>query len=582
MKVEDQQLKSFLLDSDLITKKDLKKAEKAAKKQNQRLVKTLLAKKLISQEQLTRLYAYILGIPFINLKQETVKPETLQIIPEPIAREHHIVAYKRTPSTLEVAMTNPEDLETIEFIKRKTGLKIVPRLTSKESIENILRQYSKSLQSELKELTPSGIQIVKESTGQKAEDLEKIAQDLPIIKIVDTLLKHAILEEASDIHIEPLEKEVLVRYRIDGVLREEMTLPKQVLPGIVARIKVLSDLKLDEHRLPQDGRFKVATEQYKVSFRVSVLPTMEGEKIVMRLLPEESKGLTLESLGLRGEALEIVHQSIKEPTGMILVTGPTGSGKTTTLYTIIDVLNKPDINITTIEDPIEYPIQGVNQTQVKPKIGYDFANGLRAIVRQDPDIIMVGEIRDQETAGIAINSALTGHLLLSTLHTNDAPSTLPRLLEMGVEGYLAATTLNVVIAQRLARKVCSKCKKDDIILEAEQRERLSRHIDLEKVLNLLVKEKIIKGGDNWSNIKLSRANPEGCAQCNEGYKGRVGIFEVLAVDKKMQDLLTAQASTNKIRQTAKKNKMVSLAEDGLIKAVQGATTIEEVLRVTKQ
>ena len=441
MRIEQQQIKAFLLDSELIKKADIEKAGEEAKKTGKKIEDVLLGWGKITEEELARLKAYILGIPFVNLESEKINPEILLVIPEPVARAHNIVAFKKSGNNLEVAMLDPEDLETIEFMKKKSALKILPRLTSTASIKHALSQYQKSLEAEfgdiIKSETESLATVSKEAgTESTPEDLKKAAEDLPIVRIVDTLIRHAILERASDIHIEPLEKEVLVRYRIDGILHETMVLPKQVGAGIVARIKVLSNLKLDEHRLPQDGRFKIETTEYKFSFRVSVLPIFDGEKIVMRLLAESAKGYTLEGLGFHGESLEVLHRNIKKPLGMILATGPTGSGKTTTLYTILSMLNTPEVNISTIEDPIEYRMPRVNQTQVRPDIGFSFATGLRSLVRQDPNIIMVGEIRDTETANLAINAALTGHLVLSTLHTNSAAGSLPRLLDMKVEPFL--------------------------------------------------------------------------------------------------------------------------------------------------
>src|SRR3989338_7624772 len=430
-RIEPEQLKAFLLDSELVSKIDIEAAESEAKKSGQRLGDVLISKGLVKEDDLLRLQAYILGVPFINLEKEKIDSDTLRIIPEPIARRHNIVAFKKTGKDLEVAMLDPDDFGTIDFIKKQSNLRILPRLTNTASIKQTLQQYQKSLEAEfgeiIKEKTTQFItSSEKAETKEEDQDLKKIAEDLPIVKIVDTLLRHAILQKASDIHIEPLEKEVVVRYRLDGILREAMVLPKTVAAGIVARVKVLSNLKLDEHRLPQDGRFKAESEEYKVSFRVSILPITEGEKVVIRLLPEGTKGFTLEKLGFHGKGLEILHANIKHPTGMILATGPTGSGKTTTLYTIMDILNTPDVNISTIEDPVEYRMPRINQSQVKPDIGYTFANGLRSLLRQDPDIIMVGEIRDTETASLAINAALTGHLVFSTLHTNSASGALPR------------------------------------------------------------------------------------------------------------------------------------------------------------
>src|SRR3989344_4466711 len=422
MKIETQRLKSFLLDAGLIDEKALAVAEKKVTK-DKGLSDILVAEGKISEDDFVKLQGYILGMPFVSLENEKISDDILRVIPEPIARTHNIIAYKKT-----------------------SNLKILPRITSKKSIKNALSQYRRSLEAEFGDIikkdskdiiTAIPIREVK-GAGDTPEDLEKTAQELPIVRIVDTLLQHAIVERASDIHIEPMEKEVIVRYRIDGILRDAMVLPKQVAMGIIARIKVLSNLKLDEHRLPQDGRFKIETNEYKISFRVSILPVSEGEKAVMRLLIENSKSFTLETLGFFGDGLEKIHKAIKKPVGMVLATGPTGSGKTTTLYTILDILNTPEVNISTIEDPIEYRMPRVNQTQVRPDIGFTFADGLRSLVRQDPDIIMVGEIRDNETASLAINASLTGHLVVSTLHTNSAAGALPRLLDMKVEPFLIA------------------------------------------------------------------------------------------------------------------------------------------------
>ncbi|MFH1451230.1 MAG: GspE/PulE family protein, partial [bacterium] len=469
MKTETQQLKAFLLDANLVTEADFENALKKAKEKKQRLEDVLVSDGLITQEELTKLEAYILGIPFVSLDKEMVSPEILRIIPEPIARSNNIVAFRKTGQNLEVAMLDPEDLRTIEFIKKTANLKILPRLTTPAGIKHLLQQYQKTLEAEFGEIISKEakdvigseestfLRSLKEEGGakgeEKEEDLMKVAEELPVIKIVDTLMKHAILQRASDIHIEPYEKEILVRYRIDGILRDAMILPKRVNSGIVARIKVLSNLKLDEHRLPQDGRFKVETEDYKYSIRVSVLPVFDGEKIVMRLLSESTKVLSLEGIGLRGEALEKIQNGLHKPIGMILITGPTGSGKTTTLYTMMEILNTPGVNISTVEDPVEYRMPRINQTQVNSKIGLTFASGLRSLLRQDPNIIMVGEIRDSETAGLAINAALTGHLVLSTLHTNNASSSVPRLIDMGVEPFLISSTIEVIVAQRLVRKL---------------------------------------------------------------------------------------------------------------------------------
>ncbi|MBL7053329.1 MAG: type II/IV secretion system protein [Candidatus Portnoybacteria bacterium] len=583
MRVEDSQLKAFIIDSGLTTKEELEKAEKKAKKLKNKLADILIEQKIITEEQLIKLKAYILGIPFVNLEKEIIPKNILQIIPEPIARRHNIIAFRQKDNNLEVAMLDPEDLQTIEFIKKKSDFKILPRLTSPDSIKNTLKQYQKSLEAEFgdliqKENTEINI-ITNETEDQSKEDLEKTAEQMPIIKIVDTLLKHAILQQVSDIHVEPMEKEVIVRYRLDGILHDAMTLPKKIHSGVVARIKVLSNLKLDEHRLPQDGRFKIETKDYKISFRVSILPVYDGEKIVMRLLPEDTKGLTLEKLGLRSEALERVHQAIKRPNGMILVTGPTGSGKTTTLYTAMDILNEQGVNIATVEDPIEYRMPRINQTQVKTQIGLTFASGLRSLVRQDPDIIMVGEIRDNETASLAINAALTGHLVLSTLHTNSAAGTFPRLIDMDTEPFLISSTVNVILAQRLVRKIYPDTKKKYKLSVAEL-DSLKKEIDLDRIMEILKKEKVVSPKDKWSTIEFYR--PGKSKECPDGYKGRIGIYEVLEVNEAIKQLVIKEATADQIQEQAKKDGMLTMFEDGFIKAVQGVTSIEEVLRVSKE
>ena len=582
MRVEPSQLKAFLLDANLATEKQLEKAEKEAQKTGKKLGDVLIGQKLIAEERLIRLEAYILGIPFVNLEKEIIPKEVLQIIPEPIARKHNIISFRKRGKELEVAMLDPEDLQTIEFIKKKSDLKILPCLTTKESLKNTLKQYQKSLEAEFGELIKKEAKIISwpgKGLQKTKEELAKAAEEVSIIRIIDTLLKHAILQLASDIHIEPLEKEVIVRYRIDGILHDAMTLPKNIHSGLAARIKVLSNLKLDEHRLPQDGRFKIETNETKVSFRVSILPVYDGEKIVMRLLPENAKGLTLEILGLRGSPLEIIHQNIKKPNGMILVTGPTGCGKTTTLYTIMDILNTPEVNISTIEDPIEYRMPRINQTQVQPRIGLTFANGLRSLVRQDPDIIMVGEIRDNETASLAVNAALTGHLLLSTLHTNNAAGASPRLIDIKVEPFLIGSTANVIIAQRLVRRLYPDSKKNYKLSQPEIKS-LKEQFDLERVLNTLKQEKIIAPNLDWPDIEFYR--PGESKECPDGYKGRVGIYEVLEVSQSIKDLITREATTDAIEVQAKKEGMFTMLEDGFVKAVQGMTSIEEVLRVTKE
>ena len=394
------------------------------------LYATLVEAGLVNDGVLAQVQAEVAGVPFIDLKEKIIPREVLTIIPESSAREHMIVAYEKTNEVLRVAMADPGDRQMVEFVHKKVDLPVEVAQASVSAVREALNSYQQSLEAELSDVVSEELKdVVVEG------DLSKAADDLPIIRVTQTIFKHGILQGASDIHIEPTETKVIIRYRIDGILHDMLILPKTVLAGLVARIKVLANLKIDEHRLPQDGRFKLESEDYKVAFRVSTLPVYDGEKVVMRLLDESGQSLGLDDLGLCEKPLEKLRRAVKRPYGMVLVTGPTGSGKTTTLYAVMKEVSTPEVNISTIEDPIEYRMSRVNQTQVKTKIGLTFANGLRSLVRQDPDVIMVGEIRDEETASLAINAALTGHLVLSTLHTNSAAGALPRLRDMKVEAF---------------------------------------------------------------------------------------------------------------------------------------------------
>ena len=583
MRIQDTQLKRFVLDSGLVSRKDVDAAEKITKDENRTLAEALVSSGAMSEDDLRRVESYVLGVPFVSLKDVKVPFEILSLIPEPIARTHNIVAYRKTEDTLEVAMLDTADLPSIDFGKKKVGLKILPRLTDSDSMRNTLLQYQKTLKDEFGDLIAresSALKVVVDANGEETseEDLKKMAEDLPVVRIVDTLLHHAIIQGASDIHIEPMENELLVRYRIDGILHDAMSLPKHAAPTISARIKVLSNLKLDEKRLPQDGRFKMEMDGQRVSFRVSILPIFFGEKIVMRLLREGRSGYTLEGLGFHGQALERIHATTKQTTGIILVTGPTGSGKTTTLYTVLDILNTPEVNISTIEDPVEYQMPRVNQTQVKPEIGFTFANGLRSLMRQDPDVIMVGEIRDQETASLAINAALTGHLVLATVHTNSSSATVARLLDMGVEKFLLVSTLRVAVGQRLVRRITEA--KETYTLSANERADLGKHVDLDRVLDVLKREKIVKESATWNNVPFFR--PKNGADAEDGYKGRIGIHEVLHISPTIKDIVMASGTADAIEIQARKEGMLTMVEDGIYKAALGQTSIEEVLRVISE
>lgn len=580
MKVENQRLKDFLLDSDLIEKEKIEQAFVEAEKESKNLADFLLEKDLIQEVDLQKLIAYILGVPFVELEKNIIDPEILQIIPEPIAKKYTIVAFERKGRDLKVAMLHPEDLQTIDFIAKKSGLKIIACFTTKKSIQFALRQYEKSLEAEFGDLINKDSEQI--TQDEEDTDLEKVAQDMPVVRIVDTLLKHAIIQQASDIHIEPTEKEVVVRYRIDGILHDAMNLPRKVMQGIVARIKVLADLKLDEHRLPQDGRFKIQNQEYKISFRISILPVFDGEKVVMRLLDESSKGLTLEDVGFFDRDLEVMHRVIRKPNGIILVTGPTGSGKTTTLYTVMDILNSSEVNISTVEDPVEYRMQRINQTQVNAKIGMTFASALRALLRQDPDIIMVGEIRDEETMEIALHAAMTGHLVLSTLHTNSASASIPRLLDMGAEPFLVASTINGIVAQRLVRKLCPDCRKPRILSEKEIAT-MKKSMDMDSILSYIQKSlrETKKEVRTWEDVELF--SPVGCDRCGpSGFKGRLGVFEVLEMTNDLRKKISEQATSNIIEDVSRREGMHTMVEDGMLKAARGLTSIEEILRVTQE
>jgi len=577
MYISDQHLQEFLLDAGLVSKRSFDAAQNDAQKSGRTIGEVLIASGDIGEDELRRSYAYILGIPFVNLVDTKVDFETLSLIPEPVARRNNIIAYNKHGDELEVAMLNTDDLAAIDFIKKKTHLKILPRLTDSASIKAAMRQYQESLKDNLGEV------IKRETAAFSADesediDLRKVAEGLPAVRVVDTLLRHAIAQNASDIHLEPQDEHLIIRYRIDGILHDAMILPKNAAAPIVARIKVLTNLRLDEKRLPQDGRFAIETGGERVSFRVSILPTYYGEKVVVRILREGVSGFTLEGLGFHGEALERVHAATRKTTGLILTTGPTGAGKSTTLYTILDIVNTPGVNISTVEDPIEYQMARVNQTQVRPDIGFSFATGLRALVRQDPDIIMVGEIRDKETANLAINAALTGHLVLSTLHTNSAAGAIPRLMDMGIEPFLLASTVRVVIGQRLVRQLC-EVKEKHTFSQAEMK-RLEENVDLGAVLRTLKEENVVEKKATWKDISFF--GPQESGECPDGYSGRVGIYEVLPMTETLNALVMKGATSDELSERARTEGMITMAEDGIFKAAQGQTSVEEVLRVISE
>ncbi len=559
-----------------ISKKDITIYQKQAQKKQKTLEQFLIDEKVIDESELYVAVANIEHVPFITVKGKEIKKDILGLIPAPLAQTHHVIAFEANKKTISLAMLDPGDIQTITFIERKTGLTATVYMTSPGDISDALRRYHADLESDIT------IAQITEQAAAGAGELEKAAEELPIVNIVNSILEHAVYEGASDIHIEPAEKEVIVRYRIDGILKEVMSLPKKVQQGITARVKILANVKIDEHMVPQDGRFKIKIQDEKLAFRVSILPVYEGEKIVMRLLHEGQKPLSLDDLGFLPGPRKLVESAIQKPHGMILVTGPTGSGKTTTLYSVLGILNTPEVNISTIEDPIEYHVSGINQSQINAQVGFTFATGLRSFLRQDPDIIMVGEIRDAETAEIAIHAAMTGHLVLSTLHTNDAPTTLPRLLDMDIPPFLVAFTSNIIIAQRLVRKVCEHCKVS-YRLPKDEVDQIADMFDIKRLRQLYKEQGISLKTAEAKLEHMIFYRGEGCRRCSKsGYKGRVGIYEVLDITADIQSMINKRANAEDLKiYAAEKQKMISMLQDGLVKAKMGITTIEEVLRVTR-
>ena len=586
MQIKEDQFKKAILDSGLVSRSEIEALAKKAETKKQKLSNLLLSEGKITETDLKQTEAFVLGIPFVSLLNKKIDFAVLSLIPEPIARNHNLIAYKNGETGLEVAMLDVDDLPMIDFIKKRSGERILPRLTDSMSIKSALVQYRKSLQADFDTIIKKESLSLKDASRDSGEpekekteaELKALAEDLPVIKIVDSLIFHAILQNVSDIHIEPGESDLVVRYRIDGILHDAMVLEKGAAPGITTRIKVLANLKLDEKRLPQDGRFKIEQNGEKVSFRVSTLPTFYGEKTVVRILKENAHGFSLETLGFHGEALERIHDSLKQKIGMVLATGPTGSGKTTTLYTMLEILNRPEVNISTVEDPIEYQMPRVNQTQVKSEIGLTFANGLRSLLRQDPNIIMVGEIRDGETAGLAINAALTGHLVLFTIHTNSASGAIPRLVDMGVLPFLIISTVKTIIAQRLVRKLVPN--KEKYFLSEDEIKNLAKLIDLDRMLLQLKSEKIIGPKYTWDKVPFYK--PVKSAESPDGYSNRVGIHEVLKVSASIKEMILHGSSQDDIETQAKKEGMMTILEDGVFQAVLGNTSLEEVFRVVSE
>ncbi len=603
MRISDSLVAQLLRDSEKITEDQLSGLKEQEKTEKKPLQDIVVRNNIVSEKDLTRLYANEADVPFIELNAKEIPREILRLVPERIARQYRVILFGVEENGQKLlAMEDPDDVQALSFLQKQLGTDLKVHVATPADISSGLDQYRGNVSSELtKVLSPE------ETASDEDEELvdeADLAEDSPIAQTVNLIIEYAIKSGASDIHIEPREGHVIVRYRVDGVLKEANKLPKKVHSALVSRIKILSNLKIDERRVPQDGRFKIQVGEGVYALRVSTLPITDGEKVVMRILDESTKAATLEELGYWGKSLDTINQAIVQPHGMILVTGPTGSGKSTSLFSVLSLLNRPTVNISTIEDPVEYKIPGANQTQVNSKAGMTFAAGLRALLRQDPNIIMVGEIRDTETAGLGVQAALTGHLVFATLHTNNAATCLPRLLDMGIEPFLIASTVRAVVGQRLVRRLCVDCretyKPDEAELKLIGR---SFHTDDSKVMAYIhdLEKQALEGGIGKASAKtgsknsatndlatdeksiktLWRPHDKGCDACNHtGYRGRVGIYEVLGNSTEVQKLIVANATSETIQEAAINDGMVTMQLDGFIKALRGQTSVEEVLRVT--
>ncbi len=601
MRIADTLVEKLLLSGGKVKKDQLEALNQEGAKDKKPLQDLAIEANLISEKDLTKLYADEIEVPFVELNAKEIKSEVLKQLPERIARQYNAVVFEVEKDGIKhVAMQDPDDIQALNFLHKQLGNNIKVFITTKSLLQSALDQYRGNISSELTKV------ITDDSPeSEEDEDIDEsdLAEDSPVAQTVNIIIEYGIKSNASDIHIEPREGFVVIRYRIDGMLREANKLPRKMLGSLVSRIKILSNLKIDEHRAPQDGRFKVEVNGQIYALRVSTLPILDGEKVVMRILNESSKPADFNELGFWGNALELLKGAIIQPHGMVLVTGPTGSGKSTTLFSVLSALNTPSVNISTVEDPVEYHVVGANQVQVNPIAGMTFSNGLRALLRQDPNIIMVGEIRDGETADLAVQASLTGHLVFSTLHTNNAATCLPRLLEMGVEPFLIASTVRVVIAQRLVRRLCVDCREkvtpdDAFIKEIFKAFQIEENGGMKRIRQLeeaALNDGIGKGTEAKTDAtyemsssatsitRLYKAHEEGCDSCNgSGYKGRLGIYEVLANTNEIQKLIVNNSTSEIIEDTAIKEGMITMQLDGLIKALRGQTTIEEVLRVTSQ
>ncbi len=585
--IEDQLLKSGAVTADQLGTLKLQ-----AVQSGKPLLSFVAEKKLIDDELMTKILAQAANKPYVALSSANVDPNVLKTISLETARNYMAVPFGNMKGKLAVAMLDASNIQAVNALSKQTAKPLEIFMASRGSIEQILKQYPVTPLPQAPQ-TPQSVLAAQEAIAEataasgglmpESHDLQTVVEDAPITKALNAVLDYAISARASDVHIEPREKDLKIRCRIDGILQETMSLPKTLEPALVSRVKILSNLKIDEHRVPQDGQFQFKSAGREIDARVAVSPVAEGEQVVIRLLDKTSSAIDLNSLGIRGRSYDVLKEGIKKPYGMILSTGPTGSGKSTTLYAVIKELNDDTVNIVTLEDPIEYRIDGINQIQVNNAVGLTFASGLRSILRQDPNVIMVGEIRDKETADLGVQAALTGHIVLSSLHTNSAAGVLPRMLDMAVEPFLLASTINTVIGQRLVRKICQDCKKP---LEANEAQVASIKKTLEPVLP---KDKETQGSASkklgYDSLPLGAQNAytlykaDGCKNCVNGFRGRIGIFEVIGMNSAIEQLLVRHATTSEIHAQAVKDGMITMKQDGYLKALAGITTLEEVARV---
>jgi len=568
MKIALQILKPLLLQTGLVTEEQFSNALEKSKRTGQNVSDILISQGAITQDYLVDLMSKFFNTPRVKVSGKEINFDILNLIPEDIARARNAIIFDKKDEYIYLAVIDPTDLESINFIQRYTNTPAKVFLTTDDDLKSAFALYRKQLTENFANVIEDNLRKVSVIEGMNLADA---ASELPIVSLFDTIIIYAYSLNASDIHVERLSDTIMIRFRVDGILREIIRLPKEIHNALVARVKILAGLQIDEHNRAQDGRFKYQKGDDVFDMRVSILPTFYGEKINMRLLLGAVKPLSFEELGMEQDTISVMNDNIKRSYGMILVTGPTGSGKTTTLYSVLSKLNRPEVNIVTVEDPIEYELRYVNQVQVNSKAGLDFANGLRSILRQDPNIIMVGEIRDSETAGIAVNAALTGHLVLSTLHTNDATTAIPRLFDLGVQQFLVSATVNAVIAQRLVRKVCRNCI-ESYKLSPETKASIERQLK-----NSPFKKKSY-------NIPSELYHGRGCKICNNtGYKGRLAIYEIFNITEDMRTYIQSPTfSLDGLREIAGRNNMISLFEDGVRKAQTGLTTIEEIFRVVKE